>query len=208
MSKLEWSGVITSVQPRIRLNRSFDERNHGYLGFSLRVDGVVSGIRKIFWVGIGKAAQERLKFECGISAKGKANPVQNPQIETVEYYKVSALKVTGRIEEPALNSPPWLGVPPDLESYRLRGHRRLSARTYETKCSNCKWGCRMPVIITIDHWNPDMRQYRNETFCYGPKSCGFYKAGPTRKVPGRTGMLWEEEDWVDDEAIAHREPNE
>ena len=39
---------------------------------------------------------------------------------------------------------------------------------------------------------------------YGPKSCPIYKAGPTRKVPGRKGMSWEEEDWIDEEATAHR----
>ncbi len=27
-----------------------------------------------------------------------------------------------------------------------------------------------------------------ESFCYGPKSCRFHKAGPTRTVPGRNGM--------------------
>jgi len=48
------------------------------------------------------------------------------------------------------------------------------------------------------------RQYRFETFCYGPKSCRFYKPGPTRKVQGRKGMSWEEEDWVDEEATSHR----
>lgn len=69
----------------------------------------------------------------------------------------------------------------------------------------CIWGCRMPVEIIIDHWNPDRRKYRFETFCYGPKSCRFYRAGPTRKVPGRKGMTWEEEDWVDEEATSHRD---
>jgi len=62
----------------------------------------------------------------------------------------------------------------------------------------------MPVIITVDHWNPEQRQYRFETFCYGPKSCRFYMPGPTRKVPGRKGMSWEEEDRVDEEATSHR----
>jgi hypothetical protein len=47
-----------------------------------------------------------------------------------------------------------------------------------------------------------------ETFCYGPKSCSFYKAGPMRKVPGRKGMVWEEEDWVDEDATAHRTMDE
>ena len=62
----------------------------------------------------------------------------------------------------------------------------------------------MPVEIIIDHWNPDRKQYRFETFCYGPKSCSHYRPGATRKVPGRRGMTYEEEDWVDDELTAHR----
>lgn len=32
--------------------------------------------------------------------------------------------------------------------------------------------------------------------------------GPTRQVAGRKGMSWEEEDWVDAEAVAHRAPDE
>jgi len=30
----------------------------------------------------------------------------------------------------------------------------------------------------------------------------------TRKVPGRKGMSYTEEDWVDDDATSHRGPNE
>jgi hypothetical protein len=66
----------------------------------------------------------------------------------------------------------------------------------------------MPVEMIIDQWNPSNRKYRYETFCYGPKSCAFYKAGPTRKVPGRKGMVWEEEDWVDEDAVSHRSMDE
>jgi len=42
----------------------------------------------------------------------------------------------------------------------------------------------------------------------GPKSCPFYRAGATRKVPGRRGMTWEEEDWVDEDTTSHRGPDE
>jgi hypothetical protein len=31
-----------------------------------------------------------------------------------------------------------------------------------------------------------------------------YESGPTRKVPGRRGMSYEEEDWVDEDATSHR----
>ena len=104
--------------------------------------------------------------------------------------------------------PPWHGVPPAMEQYKKRGHRRLSKRTYNAKCSSCIWGCWMAVEMIIDQWNPDKVEYRTETFCYGPKSCAFYKPGPNRKVPGRKGMVWEEPDWVDEEATAHRDPDE
>ncbi len=57
----------------------------------------------------------------------------------------------------------------------------------------------MPVKLLIDPWNPAYR-YRFETFCYGPESCTFYKAGAPRKVPGRKGMTWVEEDGVDEQA--------
>jgi hypothetical protein len=69
------------------------------------------------------------------------------------------------------------------------------------------WGCEMAVEMIVDQWNPSVRRYRRETFCYGPKSCPVYSAGPTRKVPGRKGMSWEEEDWVDEDATAHRGPD-
>jgi hypothetical protein len=62
----------------------------------------------------------------------------------------------------------------------------------------------MPVTMIIDQLEPSKKRCRYETFCYGPKSCSFYKPGPIRKVPGRQGMTWEEEDWVDEDATAHR----
>ena len=45
--------------------------------------------------------------------------------------------------------------------------RRLAARTYETKCQGCIWGCHMAVDMILDQWNPHVRRYRTETFCYG-----------------------------------------
>jgi hypothetical protein len=64
------------------------------------------------------------------------------------------------------------------------------------------------VEMIIDQWNPDVRRYRQETFCHGPKSCPLYAAGPVRKVPGRKGMVWEEAGWVDEDATSHRGDDE
>ncbi len=120
----------------------------------------------------------------------------DPNTEPVDFYKVSKLKLISRSNTIGNTSPPLELVPPELEAFRERGHRRLAARTYDSKCNSCMWGCRMPVEIIIDNWNPRGRKkYRFETFCYGPISCKLYKAGPNRKVEGRNGMVYVEEDF-------------
>ncbi|MCP4415586.1 MAG: hypothetical protein GY805_03125 [Chloroflexi bacterium] len=208
MSKLDWEGTIIGVQPRIQLTRSFDERYHTYLGYSLRIQGEIDGEPGEFLIGIGKAAQAKHQFRVGDTVSGRSVPVANPKLEPVDYYKTAALKFSKRTSDSVHNPPPWHGSPPELEIYRERGHRRLSTRTYKTKCLDCIWGCQMAVEIIVDHWNPQQKRYRSETFCYGPKSCESYKAGPTRKVPGRKGMVWEEEGWVDEDATSHRTMDE
>lgn len=207
-NKLAWQGTIIAVQPRIRLTRSFDERYHSYLGYMLRLQGQLDGEEGEFLIGIGKAAQAKHQFQVGDRVGGRSEPVADSRLDPVGYYKTVGLKVMQRTASEEQDPPPWHGVPSTLEVYRERDHRRLSARTYSSKCSSCIWGCQMAVEMIVDHWNPQQRRYRYETFCYGPKSCPFYKAGPTRKVPGRKGMVWEEEDWVDAEATLHRTMDE
>lgn len=208
MDKIAWSGRIISVQPRIRLTRSFDERSHSYLGYCLFIDGIIGDETREFSIAIGRSAHEKHQFQVDDEVRGESLPVADERMEPVEFYKTSQLKVLKRAEGESDPPPPWHGVPPDLDTYRWRGQRRLAARTYESKCRSCLWGCRMPVVMIVDQWQPSKKYYRFETFCYGPKSCQFYKAGPTRTVPGRKGMTWEEPDWVDEEAIAHRGENE
>jgi hypothetical protein len=207
-NKLSWQGVIIGVQPRIRLTRSFDQRYHVYLGYTLRLMGQIGEDEGEFLVGIGEAAQVKHRFQVGDEVSGRSELVIHPEREPVDYYKTAGLKVIQRASAGEQTPPPWHGLPPELEVYRRRGHRRLNARTYETKCADCVWGCRMAVEIIVDQWNPRQKRYRLETFCYGPKSCPLYKAGPIRKVPGRKGMVWEEEDWVDEDATAHRTMDE
>jgi hypothetical protein len=206
-AKLSWQGTVLSVQPRIRLLRSFDQSSHSYLGYVLRVRGTLAGESRDFAVAVGKGAQGKQQLKAGDRVSGRGERVRDERSETADLYKVSGLRVVARRED-ARAEPPFLGIPPTLEVYRARGHRRLAASTYAAKCEACIWACEMPVEMIVDQWNPDVRRYRRETFCYGPKSCSFYKAGPTRKVPGRKGMTWEEADWVDEEATAHRGPDE
>ncbi len=206
--QMTWQGALLSVQPRIRLTRSFDQRSHTYLGYTLNVRGRVGSEAREFLVGVGQGAHAKHQFQAGTVVSGVALPVPDPRLETVEFYKVSKLKVGLPEAKDATMPPPWCGVPPPLAVYRERGHRRLAARTFQQKCGSCIWGCRMPVEMIIDQWNPSRRRYRTETFCYGPCACSLYQAGPERTVPGRGGMTYTEEDWVDDEATSHRRPEE
>ncbi len=207
-AKLAWSGSLLAVQPRIRLLRSFDQRDHSYLGYTLQVDGLIGGLNSQFCVGIGKALQAKHALQAGDVVEGFCRPVEDPDLETVAYYKVSGFKVVSRKVKDPPTPPPWVGVPPALEVYRERGHGRLAPQTYEESCRSCIWGCRMAVQMIIDQWNPSKQKFRQETFCYGPKSCRVYRSGPPRKVPGRKGMTWTEEDWVDEDATSHRSDDE
>jgi hypothetical protein len=175
------------------------------LGYSLRVQGRIVDREGEFGVGIGRAAQAKHGFQVGDIVRGESYPVGDPRMEPVDLYRTSGLKLLERREAKMAAPPPWIQkTAPELEVYRERGHRRLGARTYDTKCVACIWGCRMAVEIIVDHWNPRKKRYRFESFCYGPKSCLLYRAGPPRKVPGRRGLTWEEEDWVDEEETSHR----
>jgi hypothetical protein len=205
--KLSWFGTIISFQPRIRLFRSFDQRSHTYLGYSISIHGSINGEERDFSVGIGKYAQSKYQFKVGDEISGESLPVTDPKKEPVEFYKTCKLKLI-RSSQTTTTYPPWHDVAVELEEYRERGHRRLSAKTYDTQCKSCKWGCRMSVEMIIDQWNPHIKCYRFETFCYGPKSCHLYKAGPKRTVPGRKGMTWEEPDWIDEEETNRREEDE
>jgi hypothetical protein len=208
IEKVAWSGRVVAVQPRIRLMRSFDERHHSYQGYVLRIDGTCGDESGEFLIAVGKAAHEKHQFSAGMEVSGLSVPVTDPRLEMAGFYKTSGLKVLNKTDIGASLRPPFLGVPSDLETYRSRGHRRLDARTYSSKCVSCIWGCQMPVEMIIDQWNPSKKRYRFETFCYGPKSCSLYRAGAMRKVPGRKGMSYTEEDWVDEDATAHRGPDD
>jgi hypothetical protein len=191
--------VVVSVQPRIRLLRSFDEGTHSYIGYVLGLEGKL-GTQKggVFLIALGEGAQEKHALRVEDEVSGFSVPVEDPELETAAYYKRSALEPHRRGEAPTESNPrgrPTTECRPPLTGYRERGHRRLDARTYATKCATCVWGCKMPVEMIIDQWNrsrgPDNVRRRMETFRYGSEDCQSYKAGPL--VPGRTGMVLEKD---------------
>ena len=181
------TSVIRSIQPQVSMTRSFDQRDQDYIGYTLELEGP----RGIQTIRIAKATQAQNQFRVGDEVAGEGN--------------LPLLRQRG---PDAGKSPPWHGPAPPLSVYQERGCRRLSEKTYSTSCSTCIWAARMEVEMIIDQWKPSHREHRTETFCFGPLSCRLYKSGAKRKVPGRRGMTYTEEDWVDEQEIGHREPQE
>lgn len=153
--KIAWSGVVVGVQPRIRLSRSFDQRQHSYQGYVLRVQGEIGAAARAFVVALGKGAQEKHQFRVGDRVSGVGEAIVAPETEIADLYKVAKLEVVERSNATPGSPPPWVGsVAPPLEVYRERGHRRLDAGTFERSCTSCIWGCEMAVEMIIDQWNP------------------------------------------------------
>jgi hypothetical protein len=90
-NKSTFTGQITSIQPRIRLTRSFDEASHTYLGYAIKIAGTIYAEETTFSIGIGKAAQAKFNFKVNDIISGACLPVPDPDMEPVDYYKVSKL---------------------------------------------------------------------------------------------------------------------
>ncbi len=120
MDKSTFTGQITSIQPRIRLTRSFDEASHTYLGYAIKIAGTIDGEEITFSIGIGKAAQAKFNFKVNDIISGACLLVPDPDMEPIDYYKVSKLSKISE-GEPGRTSVPWELVPPELEVYRERG---------------------------------------------------------------------------------------
>ena len=124
MDKHTFKGTIISIQPRIRLTRSFDEASHTYLGYAITLDGEIDDQNTTFSIGIGRAAHAKHQFKVNDLISGECVTVPDLDTEPTEYYKVSKLKLITQSTTIMNTSEPWELVPPELEVYRERGHRR------------------------------------------------------------------------------------
>jgi hypothetical protein len=187
---ISFHGQVIAVKARIRLIRSFDQISHQYQGYTL-VLSALNPEPSVVRIAIGPAAHAKHQFRIGDVISGKAQPMPDPRLEWASLYKASGLKVESRgPTEQARPADPDGSIAAPLEEYRVNGHRRLDPHTCQAKCSQCPWGLTMPTEIIVDQWNPSKVRWRMETHCYGPRDCPRYRAGASRKVPGRKpGMV-------------------
>ena len=196
--KVKFEGTIIAVKARIRLIRSFDIVNHAYLGYTLVMDAIVDGKQ---WddlrVAVGQKTHEKNRFRIGDHILGEALPIENSKQEWADLYKVSGLKIISRGSSSEDRPADIMGgIAQPLHVYREHGHLRLDPRIYESKCKQCPWGIVMATEIIIDHWNPEKKNWRYETHCYGPRDCHNYRPGKPRTVQGRKpGMIWVDDDF-------------
>ncbi|MDD3744508.1 MAG: hypothetical protein PHX54_12860 [Lentimicrobiaceae bacterium] len=183
-SKVNWQGKIVSIQPRTRVwGYLTDNRTHYHLGYNLFIEGHSSDSKKQFTVAISEKQQLKGLFRIDDILEGTAWTKKYEEREFADYYRAGSLKLLDRVNENCeVISPPWIMMPPSIQTYEERGARILSKSLWKTKCFKCIWANVANVEIQWD-FDKDIKKYRFETFCYGPKSCKYYKMGRPRTVP-------------------------
>lgn len=197
-TKVKWQGTLVSIQPRTTVWRYvLDNRTHSHIGYNLFLDGSVDGVDGRFSVAISEKQQQKEMLRIGDELSGTAWTKMYSVSDYADYYRAGAIKHI-RASEPEVGSvaPPWKIAPPDLETYEYRGARMLSLSCWKGKCFPCVWANMAAVEIEYD-WGIS-RKYRFESFCYGPKSCKFYKMGKPRSVPYKGRGVSYDEGWLDD----------
>ncbi len=208
-SKVNWKGKIVSIQPRTRVWRYLtDNRTHYYLGYNFFIEGCSSDGKKQFTVAISEKQQLRSLFRVGDEIEGTAWTKKYEEREFADYYKAGSLKLLDRLAENLeVITPPWIMLPPTMQIYEERGARILSKSLWETKCFKCIWGNMANVEIQWD-FDKDIKKYRFETFCYGPKSCEFYKMGRPRSVPYKNRHSAIDDGYLDELCTEGRNEND
>jgi hypothetical protein len=208
-SKIKWEGTIISIQPRTRVWRYVtDNRTHYHLGYNLFLEGDSGYSEKHFTVAISDKQQSKGLFRIGDMLKGTAWTKKYEEREFADFYRAGSLKLLARAyENLEAQSPPWIMVPPSMQTYEERGARMLSKSLWKTKCFQCIWANMANVEIQWD-FDRDIKKYRFETFCYGPKSCKYYKMGRPRAVPYRNRDSALDEGYLDELCTPDRDDDE
>lgn len=202
--KTKWQGRIVSIQPRTRVWRYVtDNRTHYHIGYNLFLEGVSDQDYCSFVIAISEIQQIKGEFRIGDIISGTAWTKKYPEREYADYYRAGALKIIERSKIVDETTSPWNGQLPEMEVYEYRGARMLSKSLWKGKCFTCYYATMSNVEIQWD-FDRDIKKYRFESFCYGPKSCKYHKPGRERTVPykGRDSAV--DTGWLDDICTENR----
>jgi len=207
--KVKWQGKIVSIQPRTRVWRYLiDNRTHYHLGYNLFIEGYSSDSKEQFTVAISEKQQSKGLYRIGDLLEGTAWTKKYEEREYADYYRAGSLKLLDRKNDSFEElSPPWMIMPPSMQTYEERGARILSKSRWETKCFKCVWANMANVKIQWD-FDKDIKKYRFETFCYGPKSCKYYKMGRARSVPYKNRDSALDDGYLDELCTESRDDDE
>ena len=206
--KIEFNGIIISVQPRSNVWRyKLDNRTHSLTGYNLFLSGEVNGVVYDFSVAISEKQQQKHSFHIGDEIKGTAWTKKYPKLEYADYYRAGSFKKIIAATLPDIEHvSPWTGEVTSLSVYAWRGCRMLDSRRWKSKCFTCKWACMANVAIEYN-WGVSQK-FRFESFCYGPKNCKLYSMGKPRAVPYKDCGSDYDEGWLDDICTERRGEDE
>lgn len=223
--KIKWSGIIVSVQPRSSVWRyRLDNRTHSLRGYNIFLEGIIdrdadekterkvsekadgTGEKATFSIAISETQQNKLQFQIGDKVSGTAWTKMYDFSEYADYYRAGALEIMQKGPAVTSSPPPYIMLPPDLATYEWRGARMLSTMCYKKKCFQCIWASMADVTIEYN-WGVSQK-HRYESFCYGPKSCKYYKMGKPRAVPDKQYGSFYDEGWLDDICTENRGEDE
>lgn len=201
--KINFTGLILSVQPRSNVWRyRLDNRTHTLTGYNLFLTGIADNEEASFSVAVSEKQQEKFGFAIGDQISGTAWTKKNPKGEFADYYRCGGFRKASSAQIENSSAPPWKDSAPPLSEYRWRGCRMLDARLWKGKCFQCRWAAMANVTIEYN-WGVS-RKFRFESFCYGPKSCKYYKMGKARAVPDKQIGTIYDEGWLDDICTENR----
>lgn len=207
-SQIRWYGQIESVQCRAWVWRyKLDNRTHHHLGFNLFLKGEADGQDGRFIVAVSDIQHAKLKFRIGDVFKGTAWPRREAKHEIADYYRAGGLMAISRAAEQAdPTEPPFTGLLPPIKVFQRRGARLLDPRLWRKRCCACMWANKSAV--EIEYKFGKVKRYRQETFCYGPRSCPVYDMGPPRQVPYFEQQPSIDNGWMDDLCTEQRDQDD
>lgn len=202
--KIKWQGQIKSIQPRTRVWRYVtDNRTHYHIGYNVFLEGESDEGLQSFAIAISEKQQLKGQFRIGDIISGTAWTKKYPEREYSDYYRAGALKVIEREVVKEKTVCPWNGPLPEMEVYEYRGARMLSNSLWKSKCFTCYYATMANVEIQWD-FDRDIKKYRFESFCYGPKACKYYKPGRSRTVPYKGRDSAHDTGWLDEVCTENR----